>query len=341
MMRGTLLSRLRSGILGGGASPLLVALLAFGLPGTGIMWTPAAEAAPAPGALSVVSVPAGAAVYVDGQLQGHAPLDLGAVAPGDHRVKVVKDGYLENSRLLNVRSGQSEAVNVTLTPDTGSTRYNLLQYEEGGGGGGSKAVLVVLGLAAAGAGAYLLLRDTNEAPVAGSVTATPPIALASGTNVSFTAQGASDPDGDPLTYSWDFGDGATGSGQTTSHTYADAGNYNVVVTVSDSKLSATASGSVTVKDLAADWIGTWTDGAFSEAIGFRLTQSGGSLGGFFVHESGLTGSATGQVGHPRHVEVTVSIPGLSPFTFNGDTDANIDTISGNVLGSIQFTVRRQ
>jgi len=44
-----------------------------------------------------------------------------------------------------------------------------------------------------------------------------------------------DPDGDPLTYLWDFGDGATSTLVDPSHTYAAPGTYNVVHTVSDGR----------------------------------------------------------------------------------------------------------
>lgn len=47
--------------------------------------------------------------------------------------------------------------------------------------------------------------------------------------VRFDATGHNNTTG--LTYLWDFGDGQTGSGATTSHTYAAAGTYNVTLTV--------------------------------------------------------------------------------------------------------------
>ena len=41
-------------------------------------------------------------------------------------------------------------------------------------------------------------------------------------NVTFSSSGSSDPEGQPLTYSWDFGDGATSTAANPSHTYYDA-----------------------------------------------------------------------------------------------------------------------
>lgn len=44
---------------------------------------------------------------------------------------------------------------------------------------------------------------------------------------------ATEPEGDPLTYAWSFGDGQSGSGASVSHAYSAPGTYNVVVVVSD------------------------------------------------------------------------------------------------------------
>ncbi|MBP7694662.1 MAG: tandem-95 repeat protein, partial [Anaerolineales bacterium] len=52
--------------------------------------------------------------------------------------------------------------------------------------------------------------------------------------------------GSNVSYAWDFGDGAAGSGATASHTYAAAGVYTAVVTASNSAGSATASVTVVV-----------------------------------------------------------------------------------------------
>lgn len=68
----------------------------------------------------------------------------------------------------------------------------------------------------------------NQAPTA--VIGTPSV---SALTVSLSGTGSSDPEGGTLIYSWNFGDGATASGATTSHTYASAGSYQVRLTVTD------------------------------------------------------------------------------------------------------------
>lgn len=74
-----------------------------------------------------------------------------------------------------------------------------------------------------------------------SVGNSPPIAAFSASSISglepltvdFDASASSDPDNDPLTYSWDFGDGSTGVGVLATHTFASQGTYDVTLTVSD------------------------------------------------------------------------------------------------------------
>jgi PKD repeat protein len=60
----------------------------------------------------------------------------------------------------------------------------------------------------------------------------------------FDAGDSSDPEGANLTYSWDFGDGATGTGETTEHEYATSGPRTVTLTVSDGQSSDQATGQV-------------------------------------------------------------------------------------------------
>ena len=53
---------------------------------------------------------------------------------------------------------------------------------------------------------------------------------------TFDGTASSDAEGGALTYDWDFGDGTThGSGATTTHTYADAGDRPVTLKVTDNK----------------------------------------------------------------------------------------------------------
>ena len=105
--------------------------------------------------------------------------------------------------------------------------------------------------------AVLRVTDNNSATDTDSVIITvvpnkPPIADA-GSNrtalvnesISFNANDSYDPDGTIVSYDWNFGDGTTGSGVATSHSYSSPGNYTITLTVTDND-GATSTDNVTI-----------------------------------------------------------------------------------------------
>jgi PKD repeat protein len=88
---------------------------------------------------------------------------------------------------------------------------------------------------------------------AGGGTNKPPTAVASANPTSgtaplaviFSSAGSSDSDGSIAAYAWNFGDGGSSTSANPSHTYATAGNYSAVLTVTDN-LGATGNSTVSV-----------------------------------------------------------------------------------------------
>ncbi|HEX3018749.1 MAG TPA: PKD domain-containing protein, partial [Chitinispirillaceae bacterium] len=93
-----------------------------------------------------------------------------------------------------------------------------LTVDDGNGNSDSKSVLITV-------------TQPQRPPVA-SFTATPSSGDAP-LNVEFDRTASSDPDSDPLSFAWDFGDGNTGTGSTVLHVYSTPGTYTVILTVED------------------------------------------------------------------------------------------------------------
>ncbi|HEX7078643.1 MAG TPA: FG-GAP-like repeat-containing protein [Candidatus Eisenbacteria bacterium] len=80
----------------------------------------------------------------------------------------------------------------------------------------------------------ITVLDVNRPPVAD---AGGPYYAFVGAPLALDGTGSSDPDGDPLTYAWVFGDGKSGTGANPVHTYAALGVYGIALTVSDGHAS--------------------------------------------------------------------------------------------------------
>ncbi len=90
---------------------------------------------------------------------------------------------------------------------------------------------------------------------------------------SFDGSASSDADGTVDSYSWEFGDGTTGSGATASHDYAAAGTYQVRLTVTD---NAGATGTLQ-KPVVATSPGTIASDGFGRTVtdGWGTADAGG------------------------------------------------------------------
>ncbi len=93
--------------------------------------------------------------------------------------------------------------------------------------------------------ATIAIPPANRAPTAN---AGGPYTGVTGASISFSGAASSDPDGDSLNYSWDFGDGTTGDGVAPNHTYAAMGTYSVTLLVSDGELVSDAATIATIND---------------------------------------------------------------------------------------------
>jgi chitinase len=74
--------------------------------------------------------------------------------------------------------------------------------------------------------------------------------------VTFDASSSFDPDGEIVSWEWDFGDGSMGEGEVVDHAFSTPGDFTVVLTVTDdSGAQAVASQTVTVDECSSGHCG--------------------------------------------------------------------------------------
>lgn len=150
----------------------------------------------------------------------NAPLKCDASAPDDSIV--IWEWDIDNNGLYDA-SGEVYCFDTPDTWEIGDTHTVQLRVTDDGSwagpdGGGSKSAESTV----------TILVVPNQPPVAD-----PKGPYLSPLSNCFDGTGSSDPDGDLLSYMWTFGDETTGPGDTPCHTYAEAGIYDVCLTVND------------------------------------------------------------------------------------------------------------
>jgi len=143
--------------------------------------------------------------------------------------------------------------------------------------------------------------------------------------VKFDARGSTDADGDPLTYSWNFGDGTPGSTSATpTHTYTSPGTYTATVTVTDDRgasdqasIVITAGNDAPVAQITAPADRSlYRDGAVVQLSGTGTDAQDGTLPG-----SALTWRIV--LHHADHIHPLTDLTGNNPtFVARDDHDAD-------------------
>jgi len=149
----------------------------------------------------------------------------------------------------------------------------------------------------------------------------------------YDGSGSSDSDGSVSSYAWDFGDGSTGSGVATSHTYANYGSYTVSLTVTDNdgaQSTNNASETITLTDP-----GDATTMSVASIFVDTINRGGGSKSprATVVIEDNL-GNPVGSV------DVSGTFTGDAPGTDTGSTDGSgsvVLTSSATKKGKVSFT----
>jgi PKD repeat protein len=211
-------------------------------------------------AVATMSPTDGMKLYVDGALVGTNPNGVAQNFVGYWRVGPDNVWEGASSKYLNGSLDEAAVYNSVLTPDQIATHYTD--------------------------GATVIGPPVNNPPTA-SFTST-----VTSASVHLDAGGSSDSDGTIKGYAWNYGDGATGTGQIVDHTYANPGTYTVTLTVTDDHgATGTTTQQVTALAPQVDTVVVPDNATWSYKYDSTATPAGWSTIGF-NDSSWSTGGAT-------------------------------------------------
>jgi hypothetical protein len=153
------------------------------------------------------------------------------------------------------------------------------------------------------------------------------------------AASVSDPDGEPLRYEWDFGDGGTATGRVVQHRFASGGAKQVTLQVFDGLTSTTITTNVSVKPLMGRWRleqpsffglnAVQLDQVFPASCsgdGVVIFRARGEFGGDLAPDA-----SEGFAARPKHFEFSPYWTGRYFVYFSGDVGSTLDTMSGTLF----------
>lgn len=149
-------------------------------------------------------------------------------------------------------------------------------------------------------------------------------------NILFSAFGSHDPDGNQITYVWDFGDGQTRTTKniTISHIYVNPGKYNVSLIVSDGQLHDTEVVEIEIKmevsrDSDNDGVEDSVDRCPATPLYDKVNIYGCTLPKYTIFKNNLTTDFT-KVDLKEATNITIGIPGKGMVEFRKNTINLVD-----------------
>jgi PKD repeat protein len=241
------------------------------------------------------------------------------------------------------------------TASAGPTCVGTVQYDWDFGDGSAHSTQASPNHAYSSAGTYPWILTatvgTTTCVKTGNIIITPACALTcnatvpttgqTGTVVYFQGSGTATNCSGTITYTWNFGDGSTGSGQGINHTYAAAGNYHWTLQVKVGTTTCGKEGDIVISAAPPPCTLTCTAGAAPSSgtapleVAFTATATATNCTGTPSYAWVFGDGATSSEQNPAH---TYAAAGSYPWTLTVTVDGKTCTQSGTVTVAVPCTL---